>query len=113
MTRASKEDMFVIRMGINTLLECVRQMEEWWKASGDTGTLRSTQRLGNVIAGIRQKFLPDGNDSDVQVGQALVIAEGLRDAAGQCTHSQAALQARLMGAAEAIERLCRSREVRL
>lgn len=49
------------------------------------------------------------DDSDEQIAEAFIVAEGLREAAKQC---QAALHARLVGGAEVIERLCRSREVR-
>jgi len=47
----------------------------------------------------------------LQVAEALIIADGLREAARQCQEGQAALHARLTGGAEVIERLCRSRDV--
>lgn len=112
MTRATLDDMVVISMGIDTLLESVRQTETWWRVRGDSAALRRTQQLGNAILATRRKFFADANDSDVQIAEALIVAEGLRDAAWQCKERQAALHARLVGGAETIERLCRSHEVR-
>ena len=109
MTRTSEEDMVVIRMGINTLLECVRQTETWWRVCGDDAALRRAQRLGHAIRTTRRKFFPEDADSDVQIAEALIVAEGLREAARQCKEGQAALHARLAGGADTIERLCRSR----
>jgi len=110
MTRVSREDMVVISMGIDTLLECVRHTEAWWRSRGDSAALRRTQELGNAIVATRRKFFVEPGDSDLQVAEALIIAEGLREAARQCQEGQAALHARLTGGAEVIERLCRSRE---
>lgn len=112
MTLTSQEDMVVIRMGIDTLLECVRQTETWWRACGDDAALRRAQRLGAAIRTTRRKFFPEAADSDVQIAEALIVAEGLREAARQCKEGQAALHARLAGGADTIERLCRSRGVR-
>jgi len=111
MTRVNREDMIVINMGIDTLLECVRHTEAWWRSRGDSAALRRTQELGNAIVTTRRKFFVDPGDSDLQVAEALIIAEGLREAARQCQEGQAALHARLTGGAEVIERLCRSRDV--
>lgn len=111
MNRATREDMVVISMGINALLESVRQTETWWRVRGDSAALRRTQLLGNAILATRRKFFGDASDSDVQIAEALIVAEGLRDASRQCKEGQAALHARLVGGAEIIERLCRSREV--
>jgi hypothetical protein len=109
MTPTTHEDMVVIRMGIDTLLECVRQTEIWWRLCGDGSALRRAQQLESAIHQTRRKFFPEDN-SDVQVAEALVVADGLRDAARQCREGQAALHARLVGAAAVIEGLCRSRE---
>ncbi|MGE3667313.1 MAG: hypothetical protein AB7G51_11930 [Steroidobacteraceae bacterium] len=111
MTRATREDMIVIHMGIDTLLECVRHTEAWWRSRGDAAALRRTQQLGHAILTTRRKFFARTDDGDAQIAEALIVAEGLRDAARQCQEGQAALHARLNGGAEAIERLCRSREV--
>lgn len=111
MTRVNREDMVVINMGIDTLLECVRHTEAWWRSRGDSAALRRTQELGNAILTTRRKFFVEPGDSGVQIAEALIIAEGLREAARQCQEGQAALHARLTGGAETIEQLCRSREV--
>ena len=112
MTRADREDMVVIGMGINALLECVRQIEAWWRARGDGAAVRRTEQLGNAILATRRKFLADVSQPDALIAEALIVADGLRDAARQCTEGQAALHARLVGGAETIERLCRARELR-
>lgn len=111
MNRATREDMVVISMGIDALLESVRQTETWWRVRGDSAALRRAQQLGNTILATRRKFFADAGDSDVQTAEALIVADGLRDAARQCKEGQAALHARLVGGAETIGRLCRSREV--
>lgn len=112
MSHADRDDMVVIEMGIEALLECVRQTEVWWRVRGDTAALRRTQQLGKAILTTRRKFFADASDSDVQIAEALIVADGLRDAARQCKEGQAALHARLVGGAETIEQLCRCREVR-
>lgn len=112
MTRTTREDMIVINMGIDTLLECVRSTEAWWRSREDSAALRRTQQLGNAILSTRRKFFVHADDSDEQIAEAFIVAEGLREAAKQCQEGQAALHARLVGGAEVIERLCRSREVR-
>jgi len=112
MTRTSQEDMVVIRMGIDTLLECVRRTEDWWRACGDDAALRRAQRLSHAIRTTRRKFFPEDANFDLQISEALIVAEGLREAARQCKEGQAALHARLAGGADTIERLCRSRGVR-
>lgn len=108
--RASREDLLIIRMGIDTLLECVRQTEMWWRACGNSEALRHTEQLSKAILVTRRKFFPDANDTRVQIAHARVVAEGLREAAKHCTEGQAANQARLTGAAEVIERLCQLRD---
>lgn len=110
MTQANRQDMIVINMGIDTLLECVRHTEAWWRSRGDAAALR-TQQLGNAILTTRRKFFARTDDAGAQIAEALIVAEGLREAARQCQEGQAALHARLTGGAEAIERLCHSSEV--
>jgi hypothetical protein len=111
MNRANREDMFVIRMGIDTLLESVRQIEAWWRACGDSAALRRTEQLSSAILATRRKFFADASDVATQIAEARIVAEGLHEAAKHCKYGQAALQARLTGAADVIERLCRWREV--
>lgn len=111
MTRADREDMVVISMGIEALLACVRETETWWRVRGDHAGLRRTQQLAGAILTTRRKFFVDDSGTDAQVTEALIVAEGLREAARQCQEGQAALHARLIGGADVIERLCRSREV--
>jgi len=111
MTRTTRRDMIVINMGIDTLLECVRQTEAWWRSHGDEEALRCTRQLGTAILTTRRKFFVDFDNADTQVAEASIVAEGLREAAKQCHEGQAALNARLIGGAEVIERLCRSLEV--
>ncbi len=107
MNHADREDLLVIGMGINALLESVRQTEAWWHVHGDGAALRRTRLLGRVILATRQKFFPNA-DTD-EITEALFVADGLRDAARQCSEEHAALQARLIAGAEVIERLCRAR----
>lgn len=109
MMRTTREDLVVISMGIDALLDCVRHTETWWRARGDSAALRRTQQLAHAIRTTRRKFF-DPTDVDVQTSEALIVAEGLREAARHCQEGQAALHARLVGGAETIERLCRSRE---
>jgi hypothetical protein len=104
--------MVVINMGIDALLKSVRQTEAWWRAVGDEAALRRAQRLGDAILATRRKFFAEDKELEVQIGEALIVAEGLREAARQCHEGQAPLHARLIGGAQAIERLCRAREVR-
>lgn len=111
MTRADRDDLLVINMGIEALLECVRQTETWWRVRGDQAALRRTQLLAGAILKTRRKFFVE-SDADAQIAEALIVAEGLREAARHCQEGQAALHARLIGGAEAIEQLCRLREVR-
>jgi len=112
MTRADREDMIVIGMGINALLECVRQTEAWWRVRGDGAALRRTEQLGSAILATRRKFFAEVSQPDTLIPEALIVAEGLRESARQCKEGQAALHARLTGGAEMIERLCRARELR-
>jgi hypothetical protein len=93
MNRVNKEDLFVIRMSLDTLLESVRQSEAWWRASGDSAALRRTQQLSSTVRATSQKFFADARDADIQIASALFVAEGLRDAARQCREGQGALQA--------------------
>ena len=104
MTPIDREDLLVIGMGIGALLESVRQTEEWWRIHGDRTALRRTQLLGRMILATRQKLFP-GVDSH-EINEALLVADGLRDAARQCSPQHPALQARLVAGAEIIERLC-------
>lgn len=110
MTRATREDMVVIGMGINTLLECVRQTEAWWRIHRDGSALQRTEQLGNQILATRRKFFVV--PSDGQIAEARIVAEGLREAAKQCKEGEAALHARLIRGAETIDRLCRARAAR-
>ena len=110
MTQANREDMVIISMGIDALLECVQRTETWWRVRGDSAAVRRTQQLGSAIRATRRKFFPEDNNSDVKIAEALIVAEGLREAARQCKEGQAALHARLVGGAEVIEQLCRSCE---
>lgn len=111
MTRAERDDMVVISMGIEALLACVRQTETWWRLRGNHAELRRTQQLAGAILATRRKFFADESDAGAQVAEALIVAEGLRDAARHCQEGQAALHARLIGGAEVIEQLCRAREL--
>ena len=110
MKHADRDDLLVIGMGLNALLESVRQTEAWWRVHGDGAALRRTRLLGRVILATREKFFPHA-DID-EIAESLIVADGLRDAARQCSDEQAALHARLLAGADAIERLCRSREMR-
>jgi len=106
----TQEDMVVIRMGIDVLLECVQQSEEWWRVSNHTAALKGTQMLADAIRITRRRFFPD-DAKPGEIIEALIEANGLREAARQCSEAQAALCARLTGGAEVIEQLCRSRAV--
>ncbi|WP_153066996.1 hypothetical protein [Steroidobacter cummioxidans] len=108
MTRASREDMVVLRMGLNALLASVRQTEAWWRSQGDVSALRRSRLLTHAILATQRKFFPDNRDMGDDITEALFVADGLRDAAQQCHEGQAALHERLIGGAEAIERLCSS-----
>jgi dihydrofolate reductase len=109
MTRTTEEDMFVIRMGIDTLLESVRQSEAWWRSCGDSAAVRRAQQFANSVIETRRKFFPE-DDADVHIAEALIVADGLREAARQCREGQGALHARLIGGAQVIEQLCRLRD---
>lgn len=110
MKHADRDDLLVIGMGVNALLESVRQTEAWWRVQGDGAALRRTRLLGRVILATREKFFPHA-DTD-EITEALIVADGLRDAARQCSEEQPALQARLVAGADVIERLCRPRGAR-
>src|SRR5688500_5939673 len=110
MTRASREDMVVLSMGLNTLLASVRQTEAWCRSQGDVASLRRTRLLIHAILLTRSKFFASSKacGANDDITEALFVADGLRDAAQQCHEGQAALHERLIGGAEAIERLCSS-----
>ena len=63
-----------------------------------------------MILATREKFFPHA-DTD-EITEALIVADGLRDAARQCSEEQPALHARLTAGADVIERLCRPRGAR-
>ena len=109
MKHADSEDLLVIGLGINALLESVRQTEAWWRVHGDGAALRRTRLLARVILATREKFFPHADVDEIT--EALIVADGLRDAARQCSEEQAALQAQLIAGADVIERLCRSGRV--
>ena len=111
MPRVNNEDMAVIRMGIDALLQWTQITETWWQVRGDESDTRNHQQLVNSIFAIRRKLFADRSNADSQVTHALVVAEGLREAARQCNEGQAALYARLVGAADVIERLCQTNRV--
>lgn len=106
MKHADREDLLVIGMGINALLESVRQSEAWWRVHGDGAAVRRTRLLARVILATRQKCFPDAQTNEIT--EALIVADGLREAARQCSEDQSALQARLVAGADIIERLCRA-----
>lgn len=110
MTRTTRQDMIVISMGIDTLLECVRQTEVWWRWQGDTAALHRTEQLLTAIQSTRRKFFGKEETIDTKT-EARMVAEGLRDAALQCHEGQAALHARLVSAAKVIDEMCRTREL--
>lgn len=109
MKHTTREDMVVLRMGLDTLLECVRQTETWWRLRGEGAAMRRARLLGYAILATRRKFFAGEPEPSAQITEALFVAQGLREAAHQCQEGQAALHARLTGGAETIERLCRSR----
>jgi len=112
MTEASREDMLAFNIGLNAVLDCMRHTEVWWLSRGDSIALRRTRELGNAILTVRRKFFPEASESGITIAEALVVAEGLLEAARHCQGEQAALQARLVGAAETIKRLCCALEAR-
>jgi hypothetical protein len=90
MTRASREDMVVLCMGLNTLLASVRQTETWCRSQGDVASLRRTRLLIHAILATRSKFFANSNadEANDDVTEALFVADGLRDAAHQCHEGQ-------------------------
>jgi len=102
--------MVVISMGLNTLLASVRQTEAWCRSQGDMALVHRTRLLIHAILLTRSKFFASSGSTAAEanddVTEALFVADGLRDAAQQCHEGQAALHERLIGGAEAIERLC-------
>lgn len=110
MTHTDREDMVIISMAVDVLIQGVHQTETWWRLCGDEAALKRAQELEKAIRKTRRKFFPEKTKSDVQIDQALIVAEGLREAAKQCKEGQAALHARLIVGADTIERLCRARD---
>jgi hypothetical protein len=111
MTHADRADMVIIGIAIDALIESARRMQKFSQLRGDDAALQRIHELENAIRTTRRKFFPEKTSSDVQISQALIVAEGLREAARQCTEGQAALHARLIVAADTIERLCRARDL--
>jgi len=111
MMRTTRQDMIVISMGIDALLECVRQTEVWFRGQGDAAALHRTEQLLMAIHSTRRKFFGREETIDGRVTEARMVAEGLRDAALQCHEGQAALHARLVSAAKVIEEMCRTKEL--
>jgi len=107
MTQANRVDRVIIRMGIDMLLEHVRRTEIWWRACGDGSTLDSLRQFEGAINTTREKFFAGPSEVDADRLEALFVAEGLRESARHCREGEGALQARLVGAADIIERLCR------
>jgi hypothetical protein len=87
MSRASRDDMVVISMGLNALLESVRQTEKWLRGQGDSVALRRTKQLADAIRTTRRKFL-EPTDVDFPAAEALIVVEGLREAARHCQEGQ-------------------------
>jgi len=112
MSRAKRDDMVVISMGLNALLESVRQTETWWRVQGNDEALRRARELGQAVRATHRKYFAHAYPSGDEIAEALFVADGLRDAARQCQEGQTALHERLIGGAEIIERLCRSGEER-
>lgn len=109
MSRAKRDQMVVLSMGLNVLLESVRQTESWWRVQGNNEALRRARELGRVVRATHRKFFAHAYRANDEISEALFVADGLRDAAQQCHEGQAALHERLIGGAEVIERLCRAR----
>lgn len=109
MTRAKRDEMVIIGMGLLVLLESVRQTENWWRVHGDDEGLQRARELGQAVRATHQKFFAHAYPSENDLAKGLVVANGLRDAAIQCHEGQGALRERLIGGADIIERLCRSR----
>lgn len=108
MNPVTRQDALIIGMGLDSLLECLRQADKWQRACGDHVASGRTRQLVSTILATRRKFVGE-EKADAQIANALSVAEGLRDAAKHCNEGQTALHARLVGAAEAIEWLCRLR----
>lgn len=111
MTVINRHDLVVIRMGIDALLESVRQAEHWCRLRHEGSALRCVQSLHDAIGNTRRKLIVEDAESSV-VAAARIVAVGLRDAASQCKEEQAALSARLVTGAEMIEQLCRLAAIR-
>lgn len=110
MAHADREDMVIIGLGIDALIESTHQIEAWCRLRGDEAALQRVQELERAVRKTRRKFFPEKTKLDVQIDQALIVAEGLREAARQCQEGQAALHARLIVGADTIERLCSVRD---
>lgn len=102
-------DMLIIRMGMDALLMFVRQTAAWWRVGGDLATSHRMHQLESAITQTHRKLFADDKLFDIESTEAMLIAEGLRDAAKHCAEGQTELHARLIGGAETIERLCRIR----
>lgn len=109
MKQMDPTDMLIIRMGIDSLLVHVRQTAAWWRVGGDHATSHRMRQLEGAITQTHRKLFADERPLDIESTEAMLVADGLRDAAKHCTEGQAALHARLIGGAETIERLCRIR----
>lgn len=109
MSRAKRNDMLLLSMGLSALLESVRLTESWWRAQGNDEALRRARELGHAVRETHQRFFAHTEHATDEIAEALFFAYGLRDAARQCQEGQDALHERLIGGAEIIERLCRSR----
>jgi hypothetical protein len=109
MTRAKRDEMVIIGMGLLVLLESVRETETWWRVHGNDEGLQRTRELGQAVRATHQKLFAHVYRSENDVAKGLVVADGLRDAAIHCHEGQGALRERLIGGADIIERLCRSR----
>ena len=59
MKHADRDDLLIIGMGLNALLESVRQTEAWWRVHGDGAALRRTRLLARVILATRQAQLSE------------------------------------------------------
>lgn len=100
MNPGNRQDMLVTRMGIDVLLEFATLSEKWWRVYGDGSALRSASELATAVRSTRRNLFGDiGHFSD-EFASALIVAEGLREAAGHCNKDQGVLSARLTAAAE-------------
>ena len=103
----TQQDVTVIRMAVDTLLESVRQTERWWRADDVSVKRQQMQKPISAILATRRKFV---KGDEAGIDNALMVAEGLREAALHCSEGQAALHTRLITGADTIERLCRRKD---